>query len=358
MLDFLTADRATFYARAESRLAAYGRALLRAEATGGDAEGLLLLTRDLLLGLDVVKGALSPRDDARTAEILAYLVREHGLTEAPLSPYQPLATTLNAGGGGSGGAGGSAGPFGLTPTRTEGGIVAGVPLFLSSEELWIKSLVQYQSPGFTSFLLGGAGSQTVEAGTAFAAGFKSFTWATSNGANVTPASIGLRDVTAAADLATGEANDGVLSAGSAAFVAVPGLSRTYRLSALNSLNAVFSADIIISGAYRLFFGPGPATTGAAIRALAGSQLAPGGGSGTLNTGTTATVFTIVLPPGRTLTGVTDLDSLNANLTSAYVPQPTISVPDAGGVPVPGYTPYVLSAAIAYSATKRHAFTYA
>ncbi|MVN77839.1 hypothetical protein GO988_16020 [Hymenobacter sp. HMF4947] len=121
-----------------------------------------------------------------------------------------------------------------------------------------------------------------------------------------------------------------------------------------------SNPVQLVGYYRLFFGPaaGAALDSAAVRALPLSQLTSTGNTGQLSTGTSATRFALVLPPGRQLLSVTDIDNQNLNLTAKYVAQPTISVNDAAGQPVAGYTPYVLSTATPYTSSARHVFTYA
>jgi hypothetical protein len=121
-----------------------------------------------------------------------------------------------------------------------------------------------------------------------------------------------------------------------------------------------SSVIYFTGYYRLFYGATSAAPGnsAAARALPSSQLTNQGNQGTLLTGTSALRFAIVLPPGRTLQSVTDLDNQGLNLTAKYVAQAPISVADAGGNAVSGYTPYVLSVATPYTSSARHLFTYA
>jgi hypothetical protein len=263
--------------------------------------------------------------------------------------------------------GGGGAPFTITPTENVGGIVAGQTYAnVTAEGLLRAMLVRYQAPAFVYFTIAGQGSQTVEVGTPFLAGFKSVAWGTLNSGNVKPASLKLQDVTAGTTLSDNEANDGTLSASTAGFTASNGESRRYRLSGVNSNNATFSADVVITGSYALFFGPTSAapTTSAAARGLPQSQLAAKPAADTqertaiLNTGTTALKLAIVLPPGRTLQSVTDLDNQGLNLTAKYVAQAPISVNDASGAPVPGYTPYVLSIATPYTSSARHQFTYA
>jgi hypothetical protein len=121
-----------------------------------------------------------------------------------------------------------------------------------------------------------------------------------------------------------------------------------------------SSIIYYTGYYLLFYGPTTATPTdrASALALGSSQLVTGGGSAILNTGTSALKLAIVLPPGHALQSVTDLDNQQLNLTAKYVAQPTISIADASGTLVPGYTPYVLSIATPYTASARHQFSYA
>ena len=69
-LNYLTTDRPALYAKAEYRLASYAKALLADEAGGGEESTWDRLTLDLLTGLDVVHGALSPRDDASVVAAL------------------------------------------------------------------------------------------------------------------------------------------------------------------------------------------------------------------------------------------------------------------------------------------------
>lgn len=121
-----------------------------------------------------------------------------------------------------------------------------------------------------------------------------------------------------------------------------------------------SNQVLLIGYYRLFFGAAAAAPAdsAAVRALPQTQLTNAGNTGQLLTGTSATRFAIVLPPGRQLLSVTDIDNQNLNLTAKYVAQAPVSVNDAAGQAVAGYTPYVLSTATPYTSSARHVFTYA
>jgi hypothetical protein len=245
-----------------------------------------------------------------------------------------------------------------TSTESIGGISAG-DTFTTSDPAMVQLLVK-DDPKVNIFAIDGKGSQVVEVGTPFGAGFKSVIWDISFPNNVKANSLVLRDVTAGNDMATNEENDGTLSASTVSYVAALGETRRYRLSGTSTKGKDFSADIVHAGAYLLFYGPASATPTdrASALALSTNQLAPSGGTLVLNTGTTALKMVILLPPGRTLQNVTDLTNQQLDLTAKYVAQPTISIPDASGTPVPGYTPYVLSIATPYTVSARHSATYA
>lgn len=282
------------------------------------------------------------------------LLRENfpgGEIPAPTGEESDPYWQLESYGGGDEGA-----TFTITPTETIGGVQAGVTYTGNSEDLLRTMLVRYQVPSFTLFQVAGASSRTVEVGTPFAAGFKSFTWSTSNAANVAANSISIQDVTAGTTLATAEANDGTASASTVAFTVTEGISRRYRISGVNSKGAAFSSDLTYTGRYMMFFGPSatPVTTSAQARLLPGNQLTSAGNQFTLNTGNTATIFNILLPPGRTLVSVVDLDALNKDITAEYLTG-SLSVNDAGGSPV-GYTSRVKTQAIPYDTNHRHLVT--
>jgi hypothetical protein len=153
----------------------------------------------------------------------------------------------------------------------------------------------------------------------------------------------------------------------AAKLVTPGNTPDSRPAQVRSPNAPQAAEVGLSspilyftGYYRLFYGAAETTptNSATARALPQSQLTNAGNQGTLQTGTSSLTLAIVLPPGRTLQSVTDIDNQGLNLTSKYVAQSPISVTDAGGNAVAGYTPYVLKIATPYTANARHVFVYA
>jgi hypothetical protein len=169
-------------------------------------------------------------------------------------------------------------PFTITPTETLGGIVAGTTYNLSAEDYFRTLLVRYQAPGFSSFSFNGQGSRTVPVGTVIPATTTqapaTFAWATVNNQNMAPASISLRDITGNSTLATGEANDGTLTAATAGFTVGLGESRRYRLAATNTQGAAFAIDLVIVGETEAYLGTSTATslTGAQLVALGGAQL--------------------------------------------------------------------------------------
>jgi hypothetical protein len=155
---------------------------------------------------------------------------------------------------GPGGAGDSA-PFDITPAVSDGDIKAGTTYTnITSEELWRLKLEPYLLPGFGFFNIAGQSSRTVEVGTAFGSGFKSFTWSTTNNDNVKPASITVRDVTANTILGSNEPNDGTASFSTAAFTATLGQSRVYLISGVDTNNNTFFRDVTISGLFKSYFG--------------------------------------------------------------------------------------------------------
>lgn len=228
----------------------------------------------------------------------------------------------------------------------------------SAAEAFTQLLVRYQTPAPEAFTFQGISSRDVEVGTPFTAGLKTFGWAISNPQNVKPGSIAIEDVTSNTELAANLANDGTEDVQVPAFTAVLGETRRFRLSGENTNDQAFEALNIITGRYLLGFGAVAAapTTSAQARAL-NTQLAQDSGAFTLNTGTTHTRFAVVLPPGKVLQSVTDIDNQNLNLTAKYELQPLITVNDAAGNPVANYRLYLLAQATPYTVNARHVVTY-
>jgi hypothetical protein len=287
--------------------------------------------------------------DASSTSGLAWVTLSDGAVTN--GTYNALTSTFTASAGG----GGSDAPYTLNVTETIGGLTPGT--HTGTDQYFItKMAMKYQAPGFNTFQIQGTGNQDVEVGTSFGAGFKSFTWNTSNSANVTPNSITIRDVTANATLATGEANDGTASLSTAGFSATtPGEVRRYRIAATNTQSGGFSADIVYNAYYRVFYGSvaSSSTTSTQVRSL-DSFLAGGGSTFVLNTGSSNTIFEVHLPPGRSLVSVVDLDALNKDITAEYLSS-SQSVNDAAGT-ARTYTTRRKTQAVAYTTNHRHQVT--
>ena len=112
----------------------------------------------------------------------------------------------------------------------------------------------------------------------------------------------------------------------------------------------------ITGYYRLFYSTGGSTPTTSAQVRAYSNEFDSDNSFTLNTGSTDTKFIIVLPPGRTISSVVDLDALSAVITSSYVLQGTISVDDAGAT-ARTYNLYEMNIGAAYSSSHRHSMSF-
>jgi hypothetical protein len=74
------------------------------------------------------------------------------------------------------------------------------------QEVWLDVASEYLPPAFTAFTMSGQAT-AVEVGTTIA-GARTFTWSTSNPANVQASSIKITDLTNNTDLVTGLSNDG------------------------------------------------------------------------------------------------------------------------------------------------------
>jgi len=91
-----------------------------------------------------------------------------------------------------------------------------------------------------------------------------------------------------------------------------------------------------------------------VRALPSKVFSDSSNPFNLETGTTHRNFTIAVPSTLSITNVTDLDALNANITTSYV-STNISVNDGGNQPKT-YKVYTMTNAIAYSENHRHQVT--
>lgn len=256
--------------------------------------------------------------------------------------------------------GGSVIYSGATPsTVTVGGISAGTVLTGKTfNDLWEELLVPYVSPAFTSFSVSGQ-ANTVEVGTTLS-GSKTFTWAISTGANVQPNTNAIYDITNTSYLATSIPNSGSYNAPiNTEQLNSNGATQQWRGEADNTQSSTFQSSIFtVTGRFYRFYGPNATTptTSANVRALPSSAFQTSNGmTFILNTGAVLTKFVVALPPGRTINEVIDIDALNANITSQYILQGTVSVQDAGGT---GrlYNIYEMNLGSPYSSNHRHEIT--
>lgn len=121
-----------------------------------------------------------------------------------------------------------------------------------------------------------------------------------------------------------------------------------------------SKSVTLTGRYMRFYGSASATptNSAEVRALPQMDFQSANvQTFQLNTGAVLTKFVVALPPGRTINEVIDLDALNANITSQYVLQGTITVNDGGGTGDPRiYNLYEMNIGAPYSSNHRHQIT--
>lgn len=187
--------------------------------------------------------------------------------------------------GGTGGDGGTYTNPNPVPS-TVGGISAGMtfPTPQTMQQMWDTLLYPYQAPGFGSFSFGQPGS--VEVGYTMPAAL-TFTWSTSNSANVAPNTCSIVDNTAGGTLMAAAPNDGtqaiVLPGGSVQ--RVTSASYSFTISAVNTHGGAFSRSASISWMWRLHYGvsANPTLDSVGIGALANSGLASGY-AGTYNMG--------------------------------------------------------------------------
>lgn len=123
--------------------------------------------------------------------------------------------------------------------------------------------------------------------------------------------------------------------------------------------SVNSNTISYVGFYKIFYGAVSAipADGTAARSLPQSRFENAGNVFNLDTGSTNKDFVVVLPPGKSITGVVDLDALNLVITSEYVLVDSNFIgKDAAGNNIAGCKKYVKSQSVPYSSNHRHQIT--
>lgn len=135
-------------------------------------------------------------------------------------------------------------------------------------------------------------------------------------------------------------------------------SLIYRVQVTDAQQTTTSGTQTVSFIYRLWYDNVAAApvTSANVRAIANTQLTNAGNTFTMVTGTTNTNFVIVLPPGKSLVSVLNVENSNQNITSEFIPG-SISVNDFGGTAVT-YTMYKKTTSIPYSPSNHFAITIA
>jgi hypothetical protein len=119
---------------------------------------------------------------------------------------------------------------------------------------WLQLNSAFTAPTFSAFTMS-AQATTLEIGSTLNGGNRTFTWATTTPANITPNSITIRDMVTATNLATGLANDGSEVVNIGANIVYTNLTtHTWRISATNLLSATFTRNYAVNWQYRLYNG--------------------------------------------------------------------------------------------------------
>lgn len=230
---------------------------------------------------------------------------------------------------------------------------------LTAEEVLTDIALEYLDASFTSFSVSGQAT-TVEVGTTLS-GSKTFTWTIDEGSGTVNV-IDIYDITAATNIATDITNDG----SEAVTVTTnqlnsDGVTQQWRgvgtdVTPDPDVDFNSSTFTVTSRFYR-FYGATASTPtdDTTTRALPSSAWQTGTDVFDLWTGTTYTKFCVALPPGVTISSVSDLTVSGADITSEYVLLGTVIVVDAGGTNR-SYNLYEMNIAIPYSETHQHRIT--
>ena len=139
---------------------------------------------------------------------------------------------------------------------TIGGITAGSTFSNKSiKEMWDALLYPYQAPTFTAF---GSDMPTVlEVGDSIASGNKTFTWSTSNSANV---KLNTVSISYGGVLGAGLANNGSAVMNVATQLETVVATHTFTISAQNTKNVLFSKSFTIQWKAPIWYGESALTT--------------------------------------------------------------------------------------------------
>lgn len=163
-----------------------------------------------------------------------------------------------------------------TPTPTTiGGIAAGTTFSsLPVETVLLNLLYPYQVPAFTSFTMSGQ-TTPLEVGASVTGGAHTFTWATSNSANIATNSVSIIDVTNGnTNLATGLANTGSTSISLSSVTKVTATTHQWKVQATNTQSTTLSSTYTVTWQWRRFYGESTNTSlvAAEVQALRVSAL--------------------------------------------------------------------------------------
>lgn len=128
----------------------------------------------------------------------------------------------------------------------------------TSDNYWTPS-GSYSAPAFTAFGITGQ-STPIEVGATIAAGNKTFTWSTSNSANVAANSISIVDTTAGTTLATGLANDGTQVISISAITNNVPATQVWTINGTNTHAGAFSRTYTVNWYWRVYAGTNAAVT--------------------------------------------------------------------------------------------------
>lgn len=256
----------------------------------------------------------------------------------------------------AGGGGGSTGIYqGASPTtRTVGGLNAGTAIAGKTyDEIFEAMLAEYVAPTITAFAI----SQTtqLEVGTVIS-GNKNFTFSFSQSGNVKQNSVKIIDAMTNTVLAENLSKSSPQSVDIGTIVKLEEDSHVWRIEAESTKGATIQRNSSpVSWLFRWFFGGSDTdiVTSSQARALEDSTFSTGVPKQFV-AGTEHTDFYFLIDDKAQISSVTDLTALNADITSAYVLQGTMTVVDVGGNPHT-YKKYKLSLASAYASPHTHEF---
>lgn len=146
-----------------------------------------------------------------------------------------------------------------TPT-TIGGIAAGTTFNSIPLETVLQNLLYpYQLPAFSSFTMSGQATP-IEVGASVSGGSHTFTWGTTNSANVSANSITIVDTTSSTTLATNIANNGTSTVTLSSITKSTPTSETWRITGTNTNAVAFSSTFTVNWQWKRFYGESLSTT--------------------------------------------------------------------------------------------------